>query len=83
VTTKDDLLREAGYRYNFDRMVWINRQTRKVFSVEAVADNPEEWLTHKIHERTDGDWHFYFNDAPSASIVKQLVAELDGRHAIR
>ena len=33
---KSQLLREAGYVYNFDRMVYVNRRTKKAFSVEFV-----------------------------------------------
>ena len=43
-TKKEPLLRDAGYTYNFDRMVYLNRATRKAFSVEWVEDNSEEEL---------------------------------------
>lgn len=64
-------------------MSYVNRQTKKVFSVEAVDDHPEEWLSEKIRERTDGDWHFYFNEAPPPSAIRDYIAYLEGRHAIR
>ena len=64
-------------------MSYVNRQTKKVFSVETVDDHPEEWLSEKIRERTDGDWHFYFNEAPPPSVREQIIDYLEGRHAVR
>ena len=64
-------------------MAYINRKAKKVFSIEAVEDHSEEWLSDRIRERNDDDWRFYFNEAPSASIRRDFVAELDGRHAVR
>jgi len=81
MNTKERLLKEAGYRYNFDRMAYINRQTKKVFAEETVEDRPAEWLADKIAEpNTTGDWQFY--DEPTVSVRRAFVAELEnGRPA--
>ena len=81
--SKERLLTDAGYSYNFDRLAYINRKTRKVFAVETVEDHPDEWLARRIAEpNSTGDWKFY--DEPSVSMRRAFVAELeDARHAHR
>jgi len=81
---KETLLRQAGFRYNFDRLSYINRATKKIFSVDAVEDHSEDWLLEKMRERNDsGDWQFYFNDPPSPGVIRDFLAEIDGRSAAR
>jgi hypothetical protein len=75
------LLKENGYRYNIHRMAYINRVTKKVFSVEAIEDHPVEWLRGRIAEGSTSDWQFYFTEPPSEAVVRDYVAELDGRGA--
>ena len=81
--TKESLLRESGYWYNFNRMAYVNRRTKKVFAVETVDDNPIEWLVEKIAEpNTTGEWQFYYE--PPIAVRRAFVAELeDGRAAHR
>ncbi len=81
--TKQSLLEEAGYWYNFERMAYINRRAKKVFAVETVDDHPEEWLAERIAEpNTTGDWQFY--DEPAASVRRAFLTELEnGRTANR
>ncbi len=77
--TKERLLRDAGFSYNFDRLAYVNRKMRKVFAVETVEDHPEDWLIRKIAEaNTSGDWKFY--DEPSAAVRQAFVAELEDAH---
>ncbi|MEA2240250.1 MAG: hypothetical protein QOC81_4974 [Thermoanaerobaculia bacterium] len=78
---KGVLLNENGYRYNIYRMAYINRTTKKVFSIEAIEEHPVEWLNAQMAERSNGDWQFYFTEPPSAAVVRDYVAELDGRRA--
>lgn len=79
---KADLLRQNGFRYNFDRMSYVNRATKKVFSVEAVEDHSEDWLMERIREQNDsGEWQFYFNEPPSPAVVRVFLAEIDERRA--
>ena len=77
VSSKKDILDEKGYRYNFTRMIYVNRSTRKVFSVVAVEDNTEEWLAERIAEENGGaEWRFYFNSTPSERVKQELLSEL-------
>ncbi len=78
---KGELLKQNGYRYNFDRMLYINLAAKKVFSVAAIEDNSVEWLREKMAERNDGDWQLYFNQPPPPGVVRDFLAELDGRRA--
>ena len=81
--TKEEVLKKAGYRYNLDRMSYVNRVAKKIFSIEAVEDHPEDWLAERIAEHNDtGQWKFYFNEAPPPSVVRDIVAELDGQRAV-
>ena len=74
---KEQLLRSAGFRYHFDRMAYVNRNAKKVVSVEAVEDHSEEWLQQVISQPNDsGDWRFYFNQPPSPTVVQAFLAEI-------
>jgi len=74
---KQDLLRQAGYAYNFDRMVYFNREARKAFSVEFVEDNGEEELKKRIQEGGEPNgWRFYFNSPPSDAVRRELERAL-------
>ena len=77
---KGELLERNGYRYNFDRMAYVNRAAKKVFSIEAIEDNAVDWLSARMAEQGSGDWQFYFSGPPpSPAVVRDFVAELDGR----
>ena len=80
--TKQEILDEAGYRYNFDRMVYINRPAKKVFSIEAIEDHSAEWLSERVAEPTDGEWRFYFNEAPSAAVIQDFLVALGEYRAV-
>jgi hypothetical protein len=70
---KQDLLREAGYAYNFNRMLYFNRQAKKAFSAEFVDDNDESELERRIHEEGDRNgWRFYFNSPPPDAVRREL-----------
>ena len=71
---KTNLLDGAGYAYNFDRMMYINRKAKKAFSVEYIDDHPEAEIASKIQEpNVDEDWNFYTNsDLPDVDTAKEL-----------
>ena len=73
VATKEDLLKSHGYRYNFDMMHYVNRKTRRVFSLEYVEDHDAADLERLIMSELSGSgWQFIFNDAPSESTRRLL-----------
>ena len=75
--TKSQILEDSGYSYSFYRQIYINRRTKKVFSVEFVEDPSEEELQRCINEDTPaGNWRFYFNSEPSAALKHELAGVL-------
>jgi hypothetical protein len=78
MTTKKQMLENAGYAYSFDREIYLNRRERKVFSLDFVEDHPEDVLEAKLRESAPsaGEWHFYFNSPPSAGVERELSAIL-------
>lgn len=70
--TKDLILEEAGYSYNFDRAVYVNRHARKAFSIEFVEDHTDEQIQARIDEHSGDDWKFYFNSDPAESVKCEL-----------
>jgi hypothetical protein len=75
---KRHILADAGYRYNFDRGLYVNRKARKAFSIEFIADKPESVLKDRILQPTEGrEWEFYFSGGqPSESVRRQLEIAL-------
>ena len=72
-TEKTSLLDKAGYAYNFDRMMYINRNVRKAFSVEFIDDNPESEIASKIEEpKSVEEWQFYTSLPMSEGTRKEL-----------
>ena len=77
LATKRQILEDAGYAYSFDRTIYVNRKTKKVFSVEYVEDHDEEWLKGRVGENTPGGkWQFYFNSGPSDAVKRELESVL-------
>jgi hypothetical protein len=75
--SKTDVLDEAGYAYSFDRQMYVNRKTKKAFSVEFVQDHNEDQIRQYIREQSDGPkWRFYFNSAPSEAVKRELESVL-------
>uniref|UniRef100_E6QKF0 Uncharacterized protein n=1 Tax=mine drainage metagenome TaxID=410659 RepID=E6QKF0_9ZZZZ len=75
---KKDILKEADYRYDFDRDMYFNREAKKAFSLEFVADTPEQELAKHIEETLNPiGWTFYFNSPPSESVQRELERLLD------
>jgi hypothetical protein len=74
LATKKHILENAGYRYSFDRELYVNRDTKKAFSVEFVEDHSEREIVQHIHEDAPGrrEWHFFFNEPPSDAVKREL-----------
>lgn len=74
---KRDILRQANYRYNFDRDVYFNPAAKKAFSLEFVDDKDEDEILRRIEEDTGGrQWRFYFNIEPSEGVKRVLESVL-------
>lgn len=75
-SAKSEILKKEGYRYHFLRGLYYNRHTKKIFSEEAVDDNPEEWLKDKISEENKYEWMFYFNTVPTAEQLNEILQDI-------
>jgi hypothetical protein len=72
-TDKQRLLSDAGYIYQFDRQMYLDRRAKKAFSIEFVDDHDEDELKSRILEaKADEGWRFYFNSAPSGAVQREL-----------
>ena len=78
VASKKQILEDVGYAYSFDRLSYINRDARKVFSIEFVQDNSEDELRTRINEPypPKGQWRFYFNSEPSESVKREFLRSI-------
>ena len=59
-TSKSQILEEAGYSYNFHRMVYVNRAAKKVFSVEFIEDHRENEIQRHLDEKNKRGMAFLF-----------------------
>lgn len=76
---KIKILRDAGYRYSFDRDLYLNPQRKKAFSVEFIEEHSEKDIANGIREDTAGtDWRFFFVKEPSAAVQRELARVLGG-----
>lgn len=74
---KRQILEDAGFAYSFDRLSYINLNSRKVFSIEFVQDHSQDQIKACISEATPhGEWRFYFNSPPSEAVKREFAAVL-------
>ncbi len=74
---KSDVLEKEGFFYHFSRMIYINAEKKKVFSHEAIEDNPVSWLIEKINEPSiPDDWQFYFSGTIDEEIKRDVLREI-------
>ena len=73
--TKEELLKNAGYSYSFKRKLYLNRKIKQAFSVEFLEDHsPAEIESYLRKDAPSGnEWHFVFNDPPSAAVKSELT----------
>ncbi len=65
-------LEQQGYRYLFDRDVFVNRVTMKCFSLEYVEDHPDKLADMVLAPKRKHGWEFYFNRPPSLTLQNEL-----------
>ncbi len=77
LATKQQILDSAGYDYNFDREVYFNRSTKKIFSIDFLEQNDGPEIERSINEKTNGrGWRFYFLKEPAQSVKRQIMEAL-------
>jgi hypothetical protein len=74
-STKSQILGEAGYGYNFDRRLYLNRKEKKAFSLQFLESHSEAEIEECMRENGVGgeEWHFFFNEAPTKAVIQQLA----------
>ena len=78
ITEKKQILEAAGYWFNFERELYLNRKERKAISIEFIEDSDEKRLREAIATPalSTSDWDFKFNTPPSPSVRRELVSLL-------
>jgi hypothetical protein len=75
---KEQLLKKAGYSYEPNREVYVNRKARKAFSVEYLEDHDTKEIARKIQKATrSAKWTFIFNEKLSDYVKRELANMLD------
>jgi hypothetical protein len=78
-TEKESILKAARYVYNFDRMAYYNRTTKKAFAAEWIDDNDVKDLHRALAEPNDSDsWKVYAEPQPPQSVINEFLAEING-----
>ena len=75
----EDRLKNAGFTYHPERVVWINRDRRMAFSDEAVADSNSGWIQERLDKTVaDGEFWFWYSIIPPnfKEICWDVLAEL-------
>ncbi len=70
----EHMLKKAGYVYNYEREMYLNRNARKAFSINFIEEKPENEIVRALNETaTSAGWRFYFTTgAPSPSMQQEL-----------
>ena len=77
IDPKQRILDAAGFSYNFDREIYVNQKTKKIFSVDFIEDHDEKTLEECIREVPAGKkWRFYFNEKPPNAVRREIEAVL-------
>lgn len=69
-------LEENGYKYLYDRDLFVNYQSKKCFSLEFVDDNPNEIQELALQPNPTGGWEFHFNREPSLALQQEIAQVL-------
>jgi hypothetical protein len=81
---KTQLLREAGYRYNPERELYVNRNAKIAFSMDFIEKSDEQEIRRRISEAPPSHgWQFHFLNGPSPAVRKVLERMLANGHANR
>jgi hypothetical protein len=72
------LLESSGYRYHCENMHFVNRTTKRVFSIEFVESHSLQEIRRVLEEvPATNEWIFHFNKPPSDWGKRDLIQELE------
>lgn len=73
-TAKEQILKDNGYRYSFDRELYVNKSLKKAFSVEFLEDHSEVDIARLARDTSlSPGWQFFFNTKPSEAVQQELA----------
>jgi hypothetical protein len=76
-TSKYIVLDEEGFWYHPNRSIYVNTYKRKMFTREAVEDNPLGWIRESIAEESIPDqWQFYFGTPPDEKTIRDVLKDI-------
>ena len=74
---KYNLLGSANVRWLDAEMLWASQTSKKVFSYEWMADQPEDVIRRAVAERLeDGEQRLWFNNRPRPNWIDSLELKL-------
>jgi hypothetical protein len=78
LTEKEELLENSGYRYHFERMIYVKQTARRAFSIQFVEDHSHKEIQRLINEAAaTNNWVFHFREQPSDRSKRELAEELE------
>ncbi|CZG59577.1 hypothetical protein [Legionella pneumophila] len=75
LNSKEQILEDNGFTYIPDRMIYVNKQKKKIFTHEAVEDHDEKWLNDNLN-KSNTDWEFYSNGNISKEEKEAIIKRL-------
>jgi hypothetical protein len=76
---KRALLGKLGFRWLFDRDVFVNVEARKIASYEYVADHHVDDIQDELSQPSPPNgWMVSFNEPPGPGVVEAIVREVTG-----
>jgi hypothetical protein len=79
---KSQILKDAGYRYNLERELYVNRAIRTAFSIDFLEETDEQEIRRRLSlpPPVDG-WVFHFVKHPSDAVRIELERLLSNGRA--
>ncbi len=75
--SKEDLLRNAGFKWHAMRCIWISTDARKIFSSEVVDDKSDAWLQNRLGAAVPNhEFWFFFTSPPDEAVLREILNEL-------
>jgi len=71
-----EFLEKNGYRYLFDRDLFVNYESKKCFSLEYVEDHRDLIRELALRPNHTRGWEFHFNRAPSPALQQEITQVL-------
>lgn len=74
---KGKILKKEGFGYHLRLGLYINEESRKIFSLQALDEFGTDWLVEKINEPSlEDDWQLYFIDEVTDSHKKAILENM-------